>query len=346
MAIVLITDNVRRSRPLIEALQNLGDCRVVQLDVDWNKQAPATAIVADCDFTDLSVARCLKSLKDRQDITQKVLGIAYRNSNKALQTAMALGLDACIPFYTEPHVVVAAVQNLINPNDGDLNAAMRRCANKAATAVGQLFESAGTRGRIDLTAVDDSVDPILTALEDGGLARWLNAIEAHDKATYQHSLRVAGLSAQFATYVGFPDAQRRRLVRAALVHDLGKSQIPRELLLKRGSLNADELAIMRTHTTLGYDVLRASSDADSAMLDAVRHHHELLDGSGYPDGLSGDGISDIVRLLTICDIYSALTERRSYKPAMASDEAVKVLQGMTGKVEPRFVRALDRSLAA
>ncbi|WP_183501965.1 HD domain-containing phosphohydrolase [Methylobacterium brachythecii] len=304
------------------------------------------AVVVDCDFTELSVGRCLKALGDRPDITANILGIAYRSSSKALRTAMALGLDACIPFYTEPHVIVAAVQNLIDPDDGILNASTRRCAEQAAAAVSHLFHSAGTRGRIDLKAVDDSVDPILTALKDGGLARWLNTIEAHDKATYQHSLRVAGLSAQFANHIGFPDFQRRRLVRAALVHDLGKSQVPRELLLKKGSLNPEELVIMRAHTTLGYDILKASSNADSAMLDAVRHHHELLDGSGYPDGLSGDAISDIVRLLTICDIYSALTERRSYKPAMEPQEAIAVLHGMSTKVEPRFVQALDRALAA
>jgi len=81
------------------------------------------------------------------------------------------------------------------------------------------------------------------------------------------------------------------------------------------------------------------------MLDAVRHHHEMLDGSGYPDGLSGDAISDVVRVLTICDLYAALTERRPYKPAMSSADAMLTLEGMKGRVEPLFVETFGKALS-
>lgn len=343
--VVLVTDHIRQSEELIEALRCVSECTVVGSDVDWSEIGSSAAIVTDLDLTSIAAVRCLQALRAQSWTAPPILGVSYRSSDKALRQAASLGLSACLPYYREPHVVVTAVLNLVDPDSGTINATMRQCANRAGAALSKLFASAGSRGRIDLDIIDQSVDPILSALEDGGLARWLNAIQAHDRSTYHHSLTVAGLTAQFAAHIGFPSLQRRRLVRAALVHDLGKSRIPRELLVKRGSLTPEETAIMRTHPLLGYDILRASSDADPAMLDAVRHHHEMLDGTGYPDGQRGDAISDVVRLLTICDVYAALTERRSYKPAMAAKEAMQVLNGMSGKVEPRFVHAFCKAVA-
>ena len=343
-AVVLVTDKPRRSGELIDALRCVGECKVVGSDVDWDEVGLPAAIVTDLDLTGIAAVRCLKGLRAQPWTTPPVLGISYHDSDKALRQAVSLGLSACVPFYREPHIIVTAVLNLVDPDSGTVNAAMQRCANGAGTALAKLFTSAGSREWIDLAAIDQSVDPILTALQDGGLARWLNAIQAHDKPTYQHSLTVAGLTAQCAKHMGFPILQRRRLIRAALVHDLGKSRIPRELLVKRGSLTSEETAIMRTHPLLGYDILLASSNSDPAMLDAVRHHHEMLDGSGYPDGLSGDAISDVVRLLSICDVYAALTERRSYKPSMAAVDAMQVLNAMSGKVESRFVQAFYEAI--
>jgi len=99
---------------------------------------------------------------------------------------------------------------------------------------------------------------------------------------------------------------------------------------------------MRTHPGIGYDILREQGDYEPEMLDVVLHHHELLDGSGYPDGLSGSQIGDLVRLITICDIYAALIERRPYKQPMASARAFEILQEMGNKLEAALVRAFTR----
>jgi putative nucleotidyltransferase with HDIG domain len=344
--VVLVSDQPGRSALLAEALRGVGTCEVVGLDVDWSTRAAAIAVVADVDAARPAAMQCLLALQAQAWAgTAPLVCISQRTSDKALRQARVLGASACLPFYAEPHIVVTALLNLLNPNEGALNATIRQCAERAGAALTSLFNTASHDGRVDLQAIDSCVDPLLLALSDGGLARWLNTIRAHDNATYQHSLVVAGLAAQFATHIGFPEAQRQRLVRAALVHDVGKARIPRALLLKRGTLDADEAAVMRTHTVLGYEILRASRHADPAMLDAVRHHHEMLDGSGYPDGISGDAISDVVRFLTVCDIYAALTERRSYKPALPSDEAMTILQGMQGRIEPRFVQAFGQAVA-
>ena len=96
---------------------------------------------------------------------------------------------------------------------------------------------------------------------------------------------------------------------------------------------------MRRHPVIGYDLLKDIPDISVEILDGVRHHHEYLDGSGYPDGLKAPQISDLVRLLTISDIFAALIESRPYRPAMPRAEAYKILCGMDGRLERSLVKA-------
>jgi HD-GYP domain-containing protein (c-di-GMP phosphodiesterase class II) len=104
-------------------------------------------------------------------------------------------------------------------------------------------------------------------------------------------------------------------------------------------LTSEEIAIMRTHARIGYELLREQGKYEHEILEVVLRHHELIDGSGYPDGLSGPQINDLVRLVTICDVYAALIERRSYRQAMEPASAFKILQEMEGKLEGALVRA-------
>lgn len=95
---------------------------------------------------------------------------------------------------------------------------------------------------------------------------------------------------------------------------------------------------MRRHPVIGYELLKALSEVSSEILDGVRHHHEYLDGSGYPDALMAPEISDLVRLLTISDIFAALIELRPYRPAMSRQNAYNILCGMDGKLERSLVK--------
>lgn len=144
-------------------------------------------------------------------------------------------------------------------------------------------------------------------------------------------------------HLRFSSGDRHHLVRAALVHDVGKARIPLAILNKFGLLDADELTVMRTHAALGHDLLMTAGGFDTATLDAVRHHNEMLDGSGYPDSLKGGEISDFVRLITICDIYAALIERRPHCAPISAKAAMTILQSDTGKVDPDLLKAFQRA---
>jgi HD-GYP domain-containing protein (c-di-GMP phosphodiesterase class II) len=120
---------------------------------------------------------------------------------------------------------------------------------------------------------------------------------------------------------------------------LARPQFPLAILDKPGRLDVQERALIETHPAAGYDVLKGNAGISLEILDAVRHHHEYLDGSGYPDALCAASISDIVRMLTISDIFAALIEHRHYKPTMPRQRAYEIIQGMHGKLERPLVAA-------
>jgi putative nucleotidyltransferase with HDIG domain len=187
--------------------------------------------------------------------------------------------------------------------------------------------------------VEQATDSVMAAIAEGGIRQWLDIVWTYDDATYQHCMLVTGLAAAFARSLHFTSKDQEYLVKGALLHDVGKAKIPLAILNKPGRLTAEELTVMRTHAAAGYDLLRQQGQYEPELLEVVLRHHELLDGSGYPDGLSGAQISDPVRLVTICDIYTALIERRPYKQPMQPAHAFKILQDMNEKLEGALVRA-------
>lgn len=221
------------------------------------------------------------------------------------------------------------------PEERDTEAA----ASFAASALAAMFKAAAAGGRIDVVGIRESADRVTEAVMDHGLTSWLTTVRRHHEATYQHCLLVTGIAVEFAISLGMSSADIQRLAIAASFHDIGKSRIPLALLDKPGKLDAGERAVMQTHAPHGYDALKDTAGIDGEVLEAVRHHHEYLDGSGYPDGLSAGRISDVVRLLTIADIFSALIEDRRYKPTMPRDKAFGILETMHGKLEVPLVHA-------
>lgn len=133
-----------------------------------------------------------------------------------------------------------------------------------------------------------------------------------------------------------------RLGLAAMLHDIGKASIPLSVLDKPGRLDDEERKLIETHPVTGFDALDTNAGVSREILDVVRHHHEYLDGSGYPDGLCGKSISDLTRIVTISDIFAALIERRSYKPTMSREKAFGILRAMDGKLEMPLVSAFGK----
>jgi putative nucleotidyltransferase with HDIG domain len=214
----------------------------------------------------------------------------------------------------------------------------------AADTLRGIFSAACTGGTPDQTAIQSAGDAVVGQVEAQGLAAWIDTVRAHHSQTYQHCLLVTGLAVAFGQALGVSRADRQRLSFAGMLHDIGKARIPLAILEKPGRLDDAEMAVMRKHPQYGLDALGTVSGLSSEMLDMVVHHHEYLDGSGYPHGLMANEISDLVRMVTISDVFGALIERRSYKAPLSGEAAYQILTDMGPKLDKDLVRAF-RSVA-
>src|SRR5206468_8382401 len=139
--------------------------------------------------------------------------------------------------------------------------------------------------------------------------------------TAGHSERVTAFAVEIARRLGLGEAELMQLHRGGLLHDIGKIGVPRELLEKQAPLTRDERRRMEAHTTTGARIL-APIASFGDVIPLVRSHHELLDGSGYPDGLRGDEIPPLVRILTVADVFDALVSERPYRTAWPAELAL------------------------
>jgi len=145
-------------------------------------------------------------------------------------------------------------------------------------------------------------------------------IDARDSHTAGHSGRVAELSDRIAEKIGFDAVARAEMRRGALFHDVGKIVTPDAILHKNAPLTPEERIIIEQHPLVGDDLLSGMKTMKKA-LPLGRHHHEKLDGSGYPDGLSGESIPLSVRIVTVADVFDAMTSKRAYREAMSAETA-------------------------
>jgi putative two-component system response regulator len=155
-------------------------------------------------------------------------------------------------------------------------------------------------------------------------------VEQRDKETGNHCQRLATLSVALGTAIGLPEDDLTALLRGGFLHDIGKIAVPDHILFKPASLTEQEWLIMRSHTWKGERICQPMRTL-APVLPIIRNHHERWDGSGYPDGLKGEKIPLLARILQLADIYDALTSKRVYKPAFSQERALEILHEETAR---------------
>ena len=337
--ICVIVDRAARAHDLRVRLNGFFDAHFFNLD-EIPEAAPQEFTLVDVDLRDPALCSGLKNwLRWRPRNGQAIFCVRKDSHAQAVQ-AYALGATALLARPVSGAAVQAKFSEQGKNQAQAVHISLEASPGIAAgvSVLHEIFEAAMSGGPLDMNAIGAAGEAVASGIDEGGLASWIDIVRRHHSQTYQHCLLVTGVAVGFARHLGFSRADKQRVAAAGLVHDVGKARIPVAILEKPGPLDEAELSVMREHPLLGLEALRSSPGLQPEMIDMVVHHHEYLDGSGYPHGLAGNSISDLVRTITIADIFGALLERRSYKPPMDGAAAYEILQKMDGKLDRDLVR--------
>lgn len=338
--IVVVSDMIEHSRALAGRLAEFFEAEAFALD-KLPLAAPDELTLVDVDVRSPAKVASLKNWLKRRPANGQVIFSVNRESHAESIQAFAAGATDVVRRPVNARLLAwrlsGGISSIANESDAAGGEATA-CISAGVSALQGMFAAVLSGETPSIRAVAAASADVVEKLEEEGLSRWLEIVRNHHSQTYQHSLIVTAVAVSFGKHLGFNRADKERLALAGLLHDIGKAKIPIEILEKPAALNEEEMAVMRNHPTLGFDALKESPGLQPEMLDMVVHHHEYLDGSGYPHGLLAREISDLVRTMTIADIYGALIERRPYKPPLPGSTAYEILQDMGPKLDKDLVR--------
>ncbi|WP_426414036.1 HD-GYP domain-containing protein [Bradyrhizobium ganzhouense] len=346
------------ARPLVHVLADSSDklsgiCSALErqftvagerLDAEAKLSQVPFAIVIRAELRDVDNIAAIKKRSARLAKATKRIFLVEHSSHVCISQAYALGATLVLPGPLNKIKLLTALADPAKPASASSGGASQpdNAVETAATAIASMFTAVTLGQPLDVDGTKEAGRKIADRITEHGLSEWLTTVRRHHEGTYQHCLLVTGVAIDFGLSLGVGRTDLERLYSAAMFHDIGKAQIPLAILDKPGRLNADERTMIETHPAAGYEFLKDHEKVTPEILDAVRHHHEYLDGSGYPDALAGESVNDIVRILTISDIFAALIERRHYKPTMPRTEAYNILCGMTGKLDKALVTSFKK----
>lgn len=346
------------ARPFIHVLADTSDklsgiCSILgekftvageRLDAEAKIAQAPFAVVIRADLRDVDNIAAIKKRAARLAKARKRIFLLEHTSHVGISQAYALGATLVLPGLVNRIKLLAALTDpadTASASSGD-QARPDNAVETAATAIASMFTAVTLGQPLDVDGAWEAGRQIADRITQHGLSEWLATVRRHHEGTYQHCLLVTGIAVDFGLSLGVRRTDLERLYTAAMFHDIGKARIPLAILDKPGRLDSEERVMIETHPVAGYDFLKGHDRISPEILDAVRHHHEYLDGSGYPDALCGESINDVVRILTIADIFAALIEHRHYKPTMPRAEAYNILCGMNGKLEKPLVASFKQ----
>ncbi len=258
-------------------------------------------------------------------------------SEKVAREREALGLI--------PPGIVPTIYGEMKPIDAEIGRAEEVYRDADAT-LDLIARQVADGEKVNLEAIGGAVENMVeSAIANPDALMWVARIRTEDSATYAHGVKVAVYLLQLGRHLGFPPEQLGNLGAIGLLLDLGKIKVDRDLLLKEGKLTTAEFIQIKRHVALGVNALEESGNVHPDVRDGIVQHHERLDGSGYPNGLSGTQISIYGRMAAVADSFAAMTSLRRYAQPLPAYDALKILyaQGGTHYHAPlveQFVQAI------
>lgn len=345
---LLISDDLARSEPVATKLaQWLQVSSVALPEFSENSDQDALFLLIDIDLSDKNAIERFKRKFGSVPSKKEKIFVTRQKFEAEIVRANALGAAATLPSLfgkTDLNRIMsryAATPASKTRPDPEISEETAKAVESIRLLNDGFYDALSSNRPLPKEQVIVSCNEIIESLADNSIGSWLSTVRQHDSYTYRHSMTVSGLAVSFAMHLGMRNADVQRIGVGALMHDIGKVKIPLSILDKPGKLSPEERAEIAKHPGYSAEILRNDGQFDDEVIEIALRHHELLDGTGYPDGLTGDQISDPVRIMTIVDIYSALIDKRAYKEAMLAEKAYQILLDMGDKLDRDILKAFD-----
>lgn len=250
------------------------------------------------------------------------------------------------PVFTPPSPPSEPVRQVPTSFKDELARAGRVLA-KSREAMQTMFQDARMGKALDTEHCLPLVNEIADSVErNPGALVSLARLKTSDAYTFMHSVAVCALMVSLARQLKLSESQAREAGMAGLVHDMGKALMPLEVLNKPCALTQEEFAIMKSHPEEGYKLLKEGGGVSAVALDVCLHHHEKINGRGYPKGLKGDEISLYAKMGAVCDVYDAITSNRPYKAGWDPADSLTKMAAWTkeGHFDDRVFQAFVKSI--
>ena len=283
----------------------------------------------------------------------KDIALIQASPIKEVWINLAKGLDSEVTETTDSAIEIITAESVPNVSpvaqertgfNDEVKRAAKICA-KGKEAVVSMFQEARMGKAIEADAAAPLVEEISNSvMRNPGALISLARLKIADDYTYMHSVAVCALMIALSRQLGLDAQQTRDAGMAGLLHDLGKAMIPMEILNKPGKLTDEEFALVKTHPEEGYRLLLEGKGISEIAKDVCLHHHEKIDGSGYPKGLNGESMSLYAKMGAVCDVYDAVTSNRPYKAGWDPAESIKRMAEWKGHFDPTVFQAFVKSL--
>ncbi|WP_454256427.1 HD-GYP domain-containing protein [Pseudomonas sp. Marseille-Q8238] len=290
----------------------------------------------------------LKSEHDLRRVHESDIREIWIDASKGLDIAPGQASHTVIEVEAEVEARLLAAESKRLPArvrlDEEVNRAQKLCARSKAAIV-EMFSDARMGQAIGLEHVAELVEEISDSiLRHPNALISLARLKTSDEYTYMHSVAVCALMIALARQLGLDDDQVHEAGIAGLLHDIGKMAIPDAILNKPGKLTDAEFGTMRGHPEAGTRMLLDSRQVSALVLDVCLHHHEKVDGSGYPHHLIGEQISLFARMGAVCDVYDAITSDRPYKKGWDPAESIRKMAEWKGHFDDKVFQAFVKSV--
>ncbi len=331
--VVLIDKNADHRQEVLSALMsfyNVLPYDNIPAAMDAIKRALPGVVLIDEDAPPHGGYESVRQLRQQESVKDiPVILLLSSDSREKIAAVTECGADSWLVKPYRRSELIKKISQLLNAmverQWDDLPPLQAKVLKGTVEVFNNIADTIASGEPIAYKDVSEACLPLIEAVNTDNFMGILHGVKNHDNYTYVHSLRVATMLTLFGHAINLPVHEQKILSTGGLLHDVGKMHIPHAVLNKPGRLSPEEFDVMKSHVTHTVYCLNKDDSIPKGIVTIAGQHHEKLDGTGYPYGLEGTKLNDLARMAAIVDVFSALTDRRVYKPPMPAEEALKIM---------------------